>query len=351
MQNNKCSFFSVSPTPEEPWQPTWMSYADALVIGRTQTTPALPVVEDDPWPALSSFGVDTQVSAADREFVGKVQGGSQVSGGADRGSVGGKVQGDSRASGSRPWVCRGEGAGWFPGVRSSRPWVCQGEGAGWFPGIRGRPWVCRGKVQGGSRASGGADHGSVGGKVQGGSWASGGADHGSVGGKVQGGSQASGGAGRESVGKVQGGSWVSRGVCSGADRKSIGGKEQGGGGSQVSGGAYVGGLHGSGGGGGSCGDGGCCDVRDLRAVVFMHSDDNLSTQQVRDIIQKANVNVNDENNKISTIPPFHPKAGEVYLNYSHDNATVASDWCCDGYHWKSVGTRKLPKSKPYVHKL
>ena len=301
-------FFSVSPTPEEPWQPRWMSYTDALVIGRTPTTPALPVVEDDPWPALPSLRVDTQVSAADWEFVGKVQGGSRVSGGADRGSVGGKVQGGSWASGSRPWVCQREGAGWFPGVRRSRPWVCQGEGAGWFPGIRGRPWVCRGKVQGGSQASGGADRGSVSGKVHGGSWASGGADHGSVGGKVQGGSRASGGAGRESVGKVQGGSRVSGGVCSGADLKSIGGKEQGGG-SQVSGGAYVGGLHGSG--GGSCGDGGGGggDVRDLRAVVFMHSDDKLSTQQVRDIIRKANVNVNDENNKISTIPPFHPKAG------------------------------------------
>ena len=46
---------------------------------------------------------------------------------------------------------------------------------------------------------------------------------------------------------------------------------------------------------------------DLRAVVFMQSNDALSVQQVRDIINKADV---IDKNKISSIPAFQPKLGK-----------------------------------------
>ena len=80
----------------------------------------------------------------------------------------------------------------------------------------------------------------------------------------------------------------------------------------------------------------------------MQSNDALSVQQVRDIINKVDV---IDKNKISSIPAFQPKAGEVYLYQSNDNSSVASDWRCDGYRWKNSGCRKLPKNKPYLRKM
>ena len=86
---------------------------------------------------------------------------------------------------------------------------------------------------------------------------------------------------------------------------------------------------------------------DLQTVVFMQTNDTFSVQQVREIINKIDV---IDKNKISSIPAFQPKAGEVYLYQSNDNSSVASDWSCDGYRWKSSGCRKLPRNKKYLCK-
>ena len=52
--------------------------------------------------------------------------------------------------------------------------------------------------------------------------------------------------------------------------------------------------------------------------------------------------------KVSNIPPQHPKGGQVFLISDGNNKARQNNWSCDGYPWVNKGGYGVPKKNPIV---
>jgi hypothetical protein len=52
--------------------------------------------------------------------------------------------------------------------------------------------------------------------------------------------------------------------------------------------------------------------------------------------------------KVSNIPPQHPKGGQIFLISDGNNKARQNNWSCDGYPWVNKGGYGVPKKNPIV---
>ena len=52
--------------------------------------------------------------------------------------------------------------------------------------------------------------------------------------------------------------------------------------------------------------------------------------------------------KVSNIPPQHPKGGQIFLISDGSNKARQNNWSCDGYPWVNKGGYGVPKKNPIV---
>jgi hypothetical protein len=57
--------------------------------------------------------------------------------------------------------------------------------------------------------------------------------------------------------------------------------------------------------------------------------------------------------KVSNIPPQHPKGGQIFLISDGSNKARQNNWSCDGYPWVNKGGYGVPKNciRPKIHIL
>lgn len=79
-----------------------------------------------------------------------------------------------------------------------------------------------------------------------------------------------------------------------------------------------------------------------KAVLYMSADERLDNKIVLSILKSPN------SAKISSIPPYRPKGGDVYLISHTDNTSKANDWSCDWYRWINKGGYGISKNEPYI---
>ncbi|XP_067663795.1 uncharacterized protein [Haliotis asinina] len=60
---------------------------------------------------------------------------------------------------------------------------------------------------------------------------------------------------------------------------------------------------------------------------------------------------NPDLQRVSTKPPYRPKAGEVYVYHHEQTYMDKKTWVYDGYRWRNNGKKKYPKPSPMFEKV
>ena len=81
---------------------------------------------------------------------------------------------------------------------------------------------------------------------------------------------------------------------------------------------------------------------EISAIVYTESNNQLPIADVISILKQPDMD------KVSNIPPQHPKGGQVFLISDGNNKARQNNWTCDGYPWVNKGGYGVPKKNPIV---
>jgi hypothetical protein len=70
---------------------------------------------------------------------------------------------------------------------------------------------------------------------------------------------------------------------------------------------------------------------EISAIVYTKSNNQLPIADVISILKQPDMD------KVSNIPPQHPKGGQVFLISDGNNKARQNNWTCDGYPWVNKG--------------
>ena len=77
---------------------------------------------------------------------------------------------------------------------------------------------------------------------------------------------------------------------------------------------------------------------EISAIVYTESNNQLPIADVISILKQPDMD------KVSNIPPQHPKGGQVFLISDGNNKARQNNWTCDGYPWVNKGKRPNKKA-------
>ena len=81
---------------------------------------------------------------------------------------------------------------------------------------------------------------------------------------------------------------------------------------------------------------------EISAIVYTESNNELPIADVISILNQPDMD------KVSNIPPQHPKGGQVFLISDGNNKAKQNNWSSDSYPWVNKGGYGVPKKNPIV---
>ena len=73
------------------------------------------------------------------------------------------------------------------------------------------------------------------------------------------------------------------------------------------------------------------------AIVYSKTDRNLTEQEAFDLLLHA------QEDSVTSIPPYRPSAGSVFVYNDDGDAAKTEDQRCDRYTWRNYGKRIFQK--------
>ncbi|XP_046369435.2 uncharacterized protein LOC124144190 [Haliotis rufescens] len=87
-------------------------------------------------------------------------------------------------------------------------------------------------------------------------------------------------------------------------------------------------------------------IAERRTVIYSFKDQPFKSPE--DLLE---IVANPDLQRVSTKPPYRPKAGEVYVYHHEQTYMDKKTWVYDGYRWRNNGKKKYPKPSPLFEKV